>query len=529
MTLERGILLFGVLAGALGALWFGYAPDWDLLNYHLYNPHALLNGRWAVDVAPAQMQSFLNPLLHLPFYLLFAQVHTAAPVLLAGAIQGSQLLLLYLLLTELVDTRHHRPWVLLVVAALGLGGPVFLNQLGGSQGDTLLSLPVLAALLALLREQKRPDDAMALQSGLLAGLLLGLALALKLTLAIYAIGMGCAALLVLRGAKRWRAVAGMLVGGLLAVGLLGGPWFAFLWAQWENPLFPYFNDWFGSPWIGAESYRDLRFMPRTSSEWLFYPWYWFADSLRVWEFRFRDLRVPLLFTLALLLPAVFSRRVRGAAPGLVLCWVFVVLSYVLWLRLFSIYRYLGVVEMLAPVLIFATVTRVFPAPRVAGAALVVLLASQALVKFDRVEGLWEFRSDAPTALAGLPADAMLVIDGYEPVGYAALWVDDQVPMVRIRANFMASDEPAHALHASALQRVREHGGRRFLLRRTGEQDAALVAGDLARLGLEIDPLAGCRPVFEAESLQRRLALELCPLAQASQQADDTGSGAQRRN
>src|SRR5258706_8592967 len=53
-----------------GAASIGARQDanWDLKNYHYYNAYAFLNGRIAWDVAPAQLQSYHNPLLDLPFY-----------------------------------------------------------------------------------------------------------------------------------------------------------------------------------------------------------------------------------------------------------------------------------------------------------------------------------------------------------------------------------------------------------------------------------------------------------------------------
>jgi hypothetical protein len=33
----------------------GLDSNWDLRNYHLYNPHAWLTGRMAIDIAPAQL------------------------------------------------------------------------------------------------------------------------------------------------------------------------------------------------------------------------------------------------------------------------------------------------------------------------------------------------------------------------------------------------------------------------------------------------------------------------------------------
>src|SRR4051812_35601818 len=58
-------LLFGFLSLALGQ-----DDNWDLRNYHWYNPYALLNGRLQIDMAPAQWQSYFNPLIDVPYYLL---------------------------------------------------------------------------------------------------------------------------------------------------------------------------------------------------------------------------------------------------------------------------------------------------------------------------------------------------------------------------------------------------------------------------------------------------------------------------
>ena len=74
--------LLGVLArppaGVTAALLFGGSASlargtdatWDLRNYHFYNPWALLHGRLYLDYAPAQIQTYLNPLPDLPFYAL---------------------------------------------------------------------------------------------------------------------------------------------------------------------------------------------------------------------------------------------------------------------------------------------------------------------------------------------------------------------------------------------------------------------------------------------------------------------------
>src|SRR5690349_200694 len=69
--LESALIV--ILACCL-SLRLGQDANWDLMNYHLSSPFGLLNGRLAVDLAPVGLQSYLNPLLDLPYYLLSRHV-----------------------------------------------------------------------------------------------------------------------------------------------------------------------------------------------------------------------------------------------------------------------------------------------------------------------------------------------------------------------------------------------------------------------------------------------------------------------
>lgn len=511
MTSDRWLLAVACLVGGLGALHFGFTLEWDLLNYHFYNPHALISDRQAIDVVPAQLQSFLNPAFYLPIYLLFQYLGPVAMVFLVGAIQAAQLLLLVLILQQLTGQRLTNRWILFLVAVLGLAGPVFLHQWGGTQGDTLLSLPVLAGFLLVATDLGRADGGRTMRTGVLAGFLLGAALAMKLTFALYAISLGLASIICFTGSRRWRMALGLVLGGILGTALTGGAWFIHLWQHYGNPLFPYFNNVFDSPYVGSEDFRDLRFMPRSVPEWLFYPWYWLQDPQRVWEWEFRDIRVLMVLALAFVMPLLAWRRMRSRAPALGLAWIFIAISYVLWLRLFSIYRYLSVIEMLAPAVLFSSVFLLARSRRVILGTLIALLSTQLLVQYHRGVTSWEFGPDADTRLAALPTDAMVLIDGYEPVAYAALWMNDEVPLVRIRANFMRTTEPQHKLHEIAHSRVRAHPGPLFLLLSRQDQEAGFLQEDLAQVGLVLADESTCEAAFESSDLQQKLGLEICPL------------------
>jgi hypothetical protein len=59
---RRARIAMPVLFG-LYSLWLGQDRNWDQLNYHIYNAFALLNDKLSIDLAPAGMQTYFNPLL----------------------------------------------------------------------------------------------------------------------------------------------------------------------------------------------------------------------------------------------------------------------------------------------------------------------------------------------------------------------------------------------------------------------------------------------------------------------------------
>ncbi len=504
------MLIVSALLGGVAALWLGFELDWDLLNYHLYNPHALLTGRSGVDFAVAQQQGFLNPTLYIPVYLAFKYLPAWVLVFIVGAIQGGQILLIYLIAEKVVVKQVPR-LSLLVVAILGCLGPVFLGQLGATPADTILSALVLAGLLLVLGGLEPERKARIGRIGLFAGVLLGVAVALKLTMAIYAVALGIVLLFGYRREGQLHLVLSYATGAAVGFLLAGGVWFLHLWLTYGNPLFPYFNSIFESPWIETASYRDVRFMPKSMLERLIYPYLWFNDPHRVWEMPFRDIRVLLLYPVMFLLPLLRWKFLGQKAPALRILLVFLGLSYILWISVFSIYRYLAVVEMLAAVALFASVVAISDGKKWVVLVLMVLVASQFLVDFSRQPTSWQLDPETQTALSGLAPDSMLIIDSYEPLAYLALWVPENVPIIRIRANFMNPDNDSTPLAREAARRVDKHQGRYYLLNTSAQADQPFMTRDLERVGLSLTTPENCKPVFMDEELQKKLTPVICEL------------------
>ena len=64
-----GELTLCLAAGVIMSVMLGQDANWDLRNYHLYNPYALLHGRLGVDLLPAGMTSNSIPSSMFPITL----------------------------------------------------------------------------------------------------------------------------------------------------------------------------------------------------------------------------------------------------------------------------------------------------------------------------------------------------------------------------------------------------------------------------------------------------------------------------
>jgi hypothetical protein len=530
-------LLFGLLS-----LVFGQDDNWDLRNYHLYNPFALVNGKIGLDLAPGQWQSYFNPTLDLVYYGLLRALPAPLAGFAMGALHGLNLLLVLAiargLLAHLPSTSAHRAPLLLALA--GCMGCAFFSQLGNSMGDNMTALCVLGALLLALRHWQALAQARGrgLALALLAGLAMGAGTGLKLTNATYALAL-CAALLALPGGW-WRAVARAFVFGagvLSGIALTAGHWYWRMWQQFGNPLFPQFNDIFHAPLAAAIGIGDTHWLPQGWAEKLLWPFIFALHPERVTEIRMRLLLWPLLYLGFVLLGVAAWRgwraRRAGAAqastplpPQLRLVLVFFVLSYLGWQALFSIYRYLVPLELLAPLVLWLLAHRLLAPPaarRVAGGA-VLLAVLLALPTPHWGRARWNaeaFRVQTPVLAQ---PERNMVLTTQAPVGWYTAGFPATLAFASVGGGFPAS--PAYDEKVAAMLAARD--GTHYVLltsaqqdpaekpraerRRQGEQaDSAAraeAAEPLARHGLKLDEAAGCR-IYAAYIGRNYLPYQLC--------------------
>lgn len=474
------ILALSPLVFGLWVLVLGQDANWDLRNYHWYNAYAFLTGRWGQDVAPAQVASFYNPTLDVPLFLA-GQVLSARWVgFLLGTVQGCNLPLLFGLAWVVLPTGTRHRWALaFAIAVCGMVGGGQVGLLGTSFYDNVISLFVLGGFLVAVSGRGAawsapPRAAFARMA--LAGLLVGSGVGLKQPTIVYAVG-GCLACL-LAGGGPWRRLFLAFffgIGVLAGMALFSGHWLWFLWTHFQNPLFPYFNDIFHSPWALPHPYRDDKFLVRGWGAKLLFPLEFSLNPKRVGEVVFRDYRVltayaVVLLTLALTAWTALRRRIGGASspaagpavpvgpdvPRTRYLLAAAGGSYLVWLQMFAIYRYLIPLEMLSPVVIAAALGCWPLSARARSALLCALLLALAATgrPGNWVRIPWGERVVSMTVpTIARPDHTIILMTGYAPTSYLITGFPPQIPFLRLQSYFIHPDQGDIKLNTVMRDRV----------------------------------------------------------------------------
>jgi len=521
-------LLLGLISRTLGQ-----DDNWDLHNYHLYNPFALLHGKVGYDLAPGQWQSYFNPTLDLLYYGLVMTLPARVTGLLMGVLHGLCFVLLAQLGRRLLPTAANGqpPYRLIIALAwAGCMGPGFISQLGTTMGDSSTALLVLSAMLLvvrcwpLLQAGGRRGAAAAWSAGLLAGCAAGL----KLTNAGYALAL-CLSLFALDAGwrQRWQAVVLIGFGVLGGIAISAGHWYWRMWQVFGNPLFPQFNDRFPGPLAAPMGVGDSGWLPHGALEKWFWPFITTLQPRRISELPLRHLIWPMLYTAFAALTLLWITRLLRrrpaprtmAAPARMLLW-FAALSYLIWLNLFSIYRYLAPLELLAP-LMFWLLMAYLLTPAVAqlwSRALLLLAFSSVLSTASWGRAHWGSQAyEVQTPALPHPEQNMVLVLN-APMGWLATFFPDQLAFVSLGAGF-----PESAAYAARMQAMLAARSGPFYAMLEAEAPPAINAGrqaerlqqgaaTLARYELRLD-VGNCR-TYVALVGRTRHAYQLCPVQPA---------------
>jgi hypothetical protein len=479
--------------------------NWDLKNYHYYNAYAFLNARLAWDVAPAQLQTYYNPLPDLPFYFLVNAI--PSPRVIAFAMAATTGIAAFFLLRMLAvlfpkgRVEDRLLWIALSFA-VGVTGAAGLSVLGTTMNEWPPAMLLMAALWVLVSSIARTGSASTLAIAV-AGSLAGIAVGLKLTYGVFGL-----ALFVAMGSfgparerfRRLAATAGFLFAGFF---LAYGYWGVVLYREFGNPFFPYFNDIFKSPYWEPAALFDRNYGPRDVLQAIAFPLYFARESKLVAEVSFRDWRFAVLFVLSLCCLAKYLvlRRHPTLSPTLSQgrgetadAWrflaVFTLVSYLAWLKLFGIYRYLVPLEMISGPLIVGCALYLVPGKNARRVAIVILAILIVGTTRKASWGRIDFRgTHFDVGVPDIAPKSLVIMGSSQPMAYIIAFLPPDARFVSPRNNFLDFTQ-ANLLERRIADIIRLHAGPMYSLDYRGDDHARPV---LTHYGLARD-MSSCKPI-----------------------------------
>ena len=344
------LLIFGMWLSAF----LQHENNWDFTNYHYYNAFAFLNNRLTYDIVPASVNTFFNPLLDLPlwFYIQYFNDNADLIYALQGIWGGLMLFAFYKIYQLFFKLENIISYVVLALSLLlTLSGEAVFSQFGTSSNETPVAFLLLWGLYILLKMIKLPQT-QTLKKFFAAGLIMGIALGLKQTVIIYCVASG---LMLIIGYKYlnkpYKSILVFALGGFIGYIALNG-WFMYkYWTLYGNPFFPFLNGVFHSPYFDDFNYRDTRYLPPLKY-FLIYPILWNFKGYTIREQPYVDFRLTLIYIVligvfAWLLHQKKLKKFFKEHPLDGSLYVFIALSFFVWMTMFSILRYSAVLEVIS--------------------------------------------------------------------------------------------------------------------------------------------------------------------------------------
>lgn len=366
-------------------------PDlaFDTINYHFFLGKAGLENFprpfGPGEFFPLGMHSF-NPLADMLNVAAYEGLGYRLGTLLSAVFAAGAVVLCVALTLRCAGDRLGYAAVLVLVPMLVVNEGLF--QLATYFTDNFFSFLALLGTWTLLRMQSQ-DSLRALSVGALVfGLTIGL-LATKLTNMVYVLPLGAAACWVawtartrLQPAERGRFTLVVALAVAILV-LIPGYHFVHAVRLTGNPVFPYYNAIFKSPFFPPESW-PFNFGPVGWLQRLFYPYFVLKNPYLLGEVKdfFPDLKMfTLLFGLLIAAALAAWRRVRLSREEWLLLGV-TGGSYLLWQFFFGYSRYGIGLEFLLGVALVVLLNRLFQEPALLGRLLGCVLAAGLLVVLD---------------------------------------------------------------------------------------------------------------------------------------------------
>lgn len=367
------LIVLCIIAGSY-SVYIGQDVNFDLMNYHLYTPYAFLHGLGARNLIPAGIHSFFNPLPDLYFHFVFWTFFNY-PKWLAffmGIPYGVLIWLSYFLAKDFFEGHDYPRFLATCTAATVATAAGILVQVGTTTNDIPLAILSTCALRLGFKFIKTPSRPLyAYGAAFIAGAVAGM----KLTSSPFCVALTVAIFIHFKSCrisfKTFLLFALCGVGGFL---LTNG---YFMWENWHlyhNPIFPYYNHFFKSPYFEPVYVTDVRFFPKNIYQWLFYPFFWaFKPARLCTEDYMQDPRLACAFLAVFIFIGLFiKKRCKTNIRLTVSLVAYLVVGYICWLKSFSMLRYGVMLEVTSSLLLVVLCANLFKGKWAGYASLFVL-------------------------------------------------------------------------------------------------------------------------------------------------------------
>lgn len=344
------LFVFIMLAGFLNLI-IGQDANFDLFNYHLYNGYALLNQRYAIDLMPAGIHTFLNPYLDMIYYI-FIKIFNLHPLLL-NFIQGFSygiILFVMLLLSNKIFANDKQ--LFLFAFIISATDAVLFSFVGSIFNDLIIATFILMGLIIFINNAKKEKNY--LLHFYIIGNLFGLAFVCKFYGLLYYLALLISIFILKKDIPDFKKKIFILILSFITTYTIFNVYFIlFLYKTFKNPYFPLFNNIFHSNFYPNINSNNFNGYPQTIFQYLFYPFYWLNFTHKyICEGKFIDLR---FITIYLLIICLFIKDKKlltlNFNENFIL--IFSIISYSFWLITFPYIRYLTPIIAISGIIIIS--------------------------------------------------------------------------------------------------------------------------------------------------------------------------------
>ena len=331
----------------------------DLLNYHFYMGYFLTDGRFAEDMAAAGwLHSFFNPIADAVTYLSLTHLPFPLSAWILLLIQLMSIPAIVLLAKEIArELGYQRAFIPAIPAVvLSLLSPLWWSELGTAFIESWTAPLIIYGVYFLFSAHK--ESVLSMTRIAIAGALFGLSVGLKMTNGLFVVsGFLMLGVLLCRSGFRVSILAGFYFLAGCVVGFLPTAWWNwYLWSEWGSPFFPFYNAIFKSEFYAFVNWSDKRHHFSSFQEFLIFIVQAAWGTTRMTTPHFADARF--LFVTMLVPAAVLCKPAIRLNRQLMAFILFMASSILLWVFMFSIPRYLILVELLLGLLLWILVVRI---------------------------------------------------------------------------------------------------------------------------------------------------------------------------